>query len=63
VVEDLHQLEVHVVEQRQDTVAGAEPRVDAAVVELLTEQVRESRCGAGKSAGTGGEDEMVEAHG
>jgi hypothetical protein len=37
--------------------------VDAAVVELLTEQVRESRCGAGKSAGTGGEDEMVEAHG
>jgi hypothetical protein len=37
--------------------------VHTTVLELLTEERRETRCGAGKSPGAGGEDDVVETHG
>src|SRR5688572_7089613 len=63
VVEDLDELEVGAVGERKDPVAGAEAGVHTTVLELLAEELRETRCGAGKSPRAGGEDDVVEAHG
>ena len=48
VVEHLDDLEVRAVGQREDRVAGAEPGMDAAVGEVLAEQLRESFGRAGE---------------
>ena len=61
-VEHLDDLEVGAVAQRQHHVAGAEARVDAAVEELLAEQVTEATGGARQSVRAGGVREMVQAH-
>jgi hypothetical protein len=37
--------------------------VHTTVLELLTEEVRQTVCGAGESPGAGGEDDVVETHG
>ena len=62
VVEHLDDLEVGVVGQRQDHVAGAEARVDATVGELLAEQPPEALGGAGEAVRAGGVGEVVQAH-
>ena len=49
VVEHLDDLEVGVVGQRQDHVAGPEPRVDATVDEVLAEQPPDALGGAGEA--------------
>jgi hypothetical protein len=63
VVEDLDDLEVGAVGHRQDRVAGAEARVDAAGHELLAQERREALRGSGEPPRTGREDDVVETHG
>ena len=62
VVEDLDDLEVGVVGQRQDHVAGPEAGVDATIDELTAEQPPDALGGAGEAVRAGGEAEMVQAH-
>ena len=62
VVEHLDDLEVGVVRQRQDHVAGAEAGVHAAVGEVLAEQSPDALGGAGEAIRSGCEGEMVQAH-
>ena len=61
-VQDLDDLEVGAVGQRQDHVAGAEARVHSAVGELLAQQAPEALGGAGQAVRSGGVGEMVQAH-
>ena len=61
-VEHLDDLEVGVVGQRQDHVAGAEARVHTAVLERRPEKCSEPLGSPGQSVRAGGEGEMVEAH-
>ena len=61
-VEHLDHLEVGVVGERQDHVAGPEPRVDATVDEVTAEQPPDALGGAGEAVRAGGEAEMVQAH-
>ena len=56
VVEHLDHLEVGVVGQRQDHVAGPESRVDTSVDELTAEQPPDALGGAGEAVRAGGED-------
>ncbi len=62
-VEDLHHLQVGVVRERQDHVAGPESRMDTAVDEVTAEQPPDALGGAGEAVRAGGEAEMVQAHG
>ena len=61
-VEHLDDLEVGVVGQRQDHVAGAEARVHAAVDERRPEQLPDALGRGGQAVRSGGEGEMVQAH-
>ena len=56
VVEHLDDFEVGVVGERQDHVAGPEPRVHATLDELTAEQPPDALGGAGEAVRAGGED-------
>ena len=62
VVEHLDDLEVGVVGERQDHVAGPEARVHAPVDEVLAEQSPDALGGAGEAVRSGGVGEVVQAH-
>jgi hypothetical protein len=62
VVEHLDDLEVGVVGQRQDHVAGAEARVHAAVDEGRAEKGTDALRRRDQPTGSGGEREVVETH-
>jgi hypothetical protein len=62
VVEDLDDLEVGVVGERQRHVAGAEAGVDAAVDEARAEQVTDAFGRRGQAIGSGCEGQVVETH-
>ena len=62
VVEHLDDLEVGVLRQRQDHVASTEPRMHAPVDEVCSEQLADALGGTGKTVGSGGVGEMVQAH-
>ena len=61
-VEHLDDFEVLAVGQRQDPVAGAEPRMDAPVNELFAQQPGQPLGGADQAVRPSSEREMVEVH-
>jgi hypothetical protein len=61
-VEDLHHLQVGVVRERQDHVAGPEAGVHTPVDEVTAEQPPDALGGAGEAVRAGGETQVVQAH-